>query len=206
KRMATASAQMEYAFDGASLGYGYDWSDDSMGAGRIRFCYGRGFENGVQWDAATYHGSTDIYPLDDTDVAGISWDVMETEDRLLYVQSFLAVNMFMRPNFLDDDFHALMDEQATNYTEGNLWHNSAVYQATTGDFTYFLSGGWSMTDPGGHGMFNDYATSMLMQADGTMAPNPDWRTNTDSESGYSLYAGLRYDVPDMGLKIGAEYN
>ncbi|MCI5219053.1 MAG: DUF3373 family protein [Candidatus Electrothrix sp. LOE2] len=39
-----------------------------------------------------------------------------------------------------------------------------------------------------------------------MAPNPDWRTNTTGENGYSLYAGLRYDLPDMGLKIGAEYN
>ena len=206
KRMATASAQMEYAFDGATLGYAYDWGSDSMGSGRMRFCYGRGFENGVQWDAATYHGSTDIFPLDDTDFAGISWDIMESEDRLLYFQSFIAMNMFMRPNFLDDDFHAIMDQQATNYTEGNLYHTSAVYQATTGDFTYFLSGGWSKTDPGGHGMFNDYATSMVMQADGSMAPNPNWRTNTDSETGFSLYAGLRYDLSNIGLKIGAEYN
>jgi hypothetical protein len=206
KRMATASAQMEYAFDGASFGYGYDWGNESLGNGRVRFCYGRGFENGVQWDAATYYGSTDIYPLDDTDVAGISWDVMETENRLLYFQSFIASNMFMRPNFLDDDFHAMMDERASNYTEGNLYHTSAVYQATTGDFTYFLSGGWSMSDPGGHGMFNDYATAMLMQADGSMAPNSNWRTNTDSENGYSLYAGVRYDFSDIGLKLGVEYN
>ena len=207
ERMATASAQMEYAFDGASLGYQYDWGNESMGLGRVRFCYGRGFENGLQWDAATYHGSTDMYPLDDTDVAGLSWDVLETEDRLLYFQSFAALNMFMRPNFLDDDFHAMMDERASNYTEGNLYHTSAVYQATAGDnITYFLSGGWSRTDPGGRGMFNDYAASMIMQADGSMTPNPDWRTNTTGENGYSLYAGIRYDLPDIGLKIGAEYN
>lgn len=206
KRMATASAQMEYAFDGASFGYQYDWGDESMGLGRIRFCYGRGFENGVQWDAATYHGSTDMYPLDDTDVAGLSWDVFETEDRLLYVQSFAALNMFMRPNFLDDDFHAMMDERASNYTEGNLYHSSAVYQAAAGNISYFLSGGWSRTDPGGRGMFNDYATSMIMQADGSMAPNPNWQPNTSGENGYSLYAGLRYDLPDTGLKFGVEYN
>ncbi|WPD20735.1 MAG: DUF3373 family protein [Candidatus Electrothrix scaldis] len=83
---------------------------------------------------------------------------------------------------------------------------SAVYQAKLGDINYFISGGFSKTDPGGHGMFNDYATSMIMQADGSMAQNPNWRPNTDSETGYSLYAGLRYDLPDIGLKLGLEYN
>jgi hypothetical protein len=52
------------------------------------------------------------------------------------------MNMFRRPNFLDDDINAMMDERAANYTEGNLYHTSAVYQAKAGDnITYFLSGG-----------------------------------------------------------------
>nr|MDU9043320.1 DUF3373 family protein [Candidatus Electrothrix aestuarii] len=206
KRMATPAAQMEYAFDGISLGYQYDWGNDSLGNGRVRFCYGRGFENGVQWDAATYYDATDLYPLDDTDLAGFSWDIIDSEDRFLYFQTFMAMNMFMRPSFQDDIVNAMMDEQQSNYTEGNLYHSAAVYQAKAGDITYFISGGFSKTDPGGHGMFNDYATSMIMQADGTMVANPDWQPNTDSETGYSIYAGLRYDLPEMGLKLGLEYN
>jgi len=30
--------------------------------------------------------------------------------------------------------------------------------------------------------------------------------NTDSENGYSLYVGSRYDLDSLGLKLGAEYN
>jgi hypothetical protein len=45
-------------------------------------------------------------------------------------------------------------------------------------------------------MFNDYA-AMSQGLTGY---------NTDSEDGYSVYAGLRYDITDVGLKFGAEYN
>jgi hypothetical protein len=30
--------------------------------------------------------------------------------------------------------------------------------------------------------------------------------NTGSENGYSIYAGIRYDMDNYGLKLGAEYN
>jgi hypothetical protein len=30
--------------------------------------------------------------------------------------------------------------------------------------------------------------------------------NTDSENGYAVYAGVRYDIDAIGLKLGAEYN
>ncbi len=201
EKMATSTAYMNYPFDGVSLGYAYDWGNAAFGNGRIRFCYGRGFENGLQWDATAFHEGTDISPLDDTDFTGISWDVFETEKRLFYFQSFVALNMFQRPSFLDDDLNT-----GTNYTEGNIYHTSAVYESKLNRFTYFVSGGWSRTDPGGRGMFNDYATASLMQADGSVVANPDWQQNTSAENGFSLYAGLRYDIPNTGLKIGAEYN
>lgn len=201
KKMATAAAYMDYPFDGLSLGYAYDWGNDALGTGLVRFCYGRGFESGLQWDAAAFHEGTNIAPLDDTDFTGISWDVLTTENRFLYLQSFAALNMFQRPAFLDDDFNA-----DANHTEGNIYHTSTVYESRFKHFSYFAAGGWSRTDPGGSGMFNDYATASLMQADGSFSPNPDWQPNSSAENGFSLYAGLRYDIPDTGLKIGAEYN
>ncbi len=48
----------------------------------------------------------------------------------------------------------------------------------------------------GNGFFNDYAA---MQQ-GLTGPN------TGSEDGYSVYAGIRYDIDSIGLKLGAEYN
>ncbi|WP_420209517.1 DUF3373 family protein [Candidatus Electronema sp. JC] len=207
KKMATTTAYMDYAFDGSTLGYQYDWGDiglDALGAGRIRWCYGRGFENGLQWDAAT---AQELATLDDTDFTGISWDVFEKDDRLLYFQSFVAFNMFQRPDFASDAVDAMMEQLAgPNRTEGKIYHSSLVYQSKVSDFNYFLSGGWSRTAPGANGMFNDYATAMLMQPDGSMAANPDWRPNTGAENGFALYAGLRWDIPDSPFKIGAEYN
>ncbi len=194
KRMATPTSYMDYSFDGATIGYAYDWNNEKFGSGRIRYCFGRGFENGVQWKE-----NKNILPLDDTEFTGFSWDVMQTEDRLLYIQSYVAFNMFMRPSFQDNTLN-----ETINRTDGNLYHTSAVYQAQTNNFNYFISGGWSKTDPDGEGMFNDYDATI--QNNGIAVPNPQWRPNTESENGFSLYAGVRYDVPDTELKIGAEYN
>uniref|UniRef100_UPI004055EE36 DUF3373 family protein n=1 Tax=Candidatus Electronema sp. TaxID=2698783 RepID=UPI004055EE36 len=207
KKMATTTAYMDYAFDGSTLGYQYDWGGiglDALGAGRIRWCYGRGFENGLQWDAAT---AQELATLDDTDFTGISWDVFEKDDRLLYFQSFVAFNMFQRPDFASDIVDAMMEQMVgPNRTEGKIYHSSLVYQNKVSDFNYFLSGGWSRTAPGANGMFNDYATAMLMQPDGSMAANPDWQPNTAAENGFALYAGLRWDIPGSPFKVGAEYN
>jgi hypothetical protein len=45
-------------------------------------------------------------------------------------------------------------------------------------------------------MFNDYAR----MGAGLVGPN------TDDEDGYSIYAGVRYDMDNLGLKVGAEFN
>ena len=207
QRMATPVAYMDYPFDGISLGYAYAWGSEAMGTGRIRFCYGRGFENGLQWDDASIWNGWDASALDDTDFAGLSWDVMKKGNRFLNIQSFAVMNMFSYPNFQDPIINAMApDLMGENHTEGNIYHTTAVYQDKVANFTYFVAGGWSRTDPGGNGMFNDYATAYIPQPDGSMLPNPNWRPNTDTEDGYSVYAGVRYDLPDVGLKFGAEYN
>jgi hypothetical protein len=196
-RMATPVAYMDYPFDGVSLGYAYAWGSEAMGTGRIRFCYGRGFENGLQWDEATYWSGSNIYPTDDTDFMGLSWDVMKQGNRFLNIQSFAVINMFNYPNFQDPIINAMASSSfGPLYTEGNIYHTSAVYQDKISEFTYFIAGGWSMTDPSGKGMLNDYAGMSM----GMTGPN------TDSENGYSIYAGVRYDLPGVGLKFGAEYN
>ncbi len=78
---------------------------------------------------------------------------------------------------------------------GNIYHTSAVYMDKVANLNYFISGGWSQTDPNNNGMFNDYVAMMMGGA-----------ANTGSENGYSVYAGVRYDLDNLGLKLGAEYN
>ena len=197
QRLATPVAYMDYPFDGISAGYVYKWGSRALGAGRIRFCYGRGFEDGLEFDGSPTYYSQDFSNNDDTDFMGLSWDVFKRGKRFMNIQSFAVVNMFTYPNYQDPITNAMAaDTNGFNYTEGNIYHTSAVYQDKVSDFTYFVAGGWSETDPGGHGMFNDYA-AMSQGLTGY---------NTDSEDGYSVYAGLRYDITDAGLKFGAEYN
>ena len=194
-RMATPIAYMDYPFDGISLGYAYAWGNDMLGTGRIRFCYGRGFEDGLQSDNQSNK-------LNDTDFAGLSWDVFKSGHRFMNIQAFEVFNLFNYPNFQSDfvNFGAAFPQDQGGFglekNLGNLYHTSAVYMDKVAGLNYFLAGGWSRTDPNANGFFNDFA-GMAM---GTTGPN------TDSEDGYSIYAGIRYDIDSIGLKLGAEYN
>ena len=197
QRMATPVEYMDYPFDGISLGYAYNWGIDALGEGRVRFCYGRGFENGLQWQNNPSNPS-----LDDTDFAGFSWDVMKKGPRSLTVQTFGVYNLFNYPAFTDPfvRYAAAFPQSVGGYGAqmdlGHMYHTSGVYLDKIKNLNYFLAGGWSHSDPNGNGMFNDYY-GMAMGRVGA---------NTNSEDGYSLYTGVRYDMDNIGLKIGAEYN
>ncbi|MDD3813763.1 MAG: DUF3373 family protein, partial [Desulfocapsaceae bacterium] len=180
---------MDYAFDGISMGYAYKWGGD-LGSGRIRVCYGRGFEDGLQ---------TDGDPLNDMDFVGMSWDILKKGDRFLYAQSFLANNVFNYPNFQDPIINSMfgdMSGMGDRENVGNLQHSGITYMDKFAGLNFFVAGGWSRTDPNENGMFNDYVGMMMMQAG----------PNQDSENGYMAHVGLRYDIDQVGLKLGAEWN
>ena len=181
-RMATPVAYMDYPFDGLSLGYGYNWGNDALGSGRIRFCYGRGFENGIQ-DKTTN--------LDDTDFAGFSWDVMQKGSRFLNIQTFGVYNLYNVPEFESDLYNMAYAGQQKDL--GQLYHTSGVFMDKINNLNYFFAGAWSHTDPNGNGIFNELSPLGLIP-------------NTDTEDGYSFYTGIRYDIDNIGLKLGAEYN
>ena len=196
-RMATPVAYMDYPFDGFTIGYGYDWGNDALGTGRIRFCYGRGFENGLQWD-----NDSESFPVDDTDFAGFSWDVMKQGSRFMNIQAFGVYNLYNYPAFTSDfvRYGAALPPDQGGYGPqkdlGQMYHTTGVFMDKVSNLNYFFAGGWSHTDPNGQGMFNDYYAMAMGRAG----------NNTDSEDGYSLYAGIRYDMDNIGLRVGAEYN
>lgn len=186
ERLATPMAFMDWPFDGLSAGYAWNWGVDAMGDSRIRFCYGRGFEAGLQ---------DEVGALKDMDFAGLSWDIMKKGDRFLYIQSFMAYDLVNYPNFEDTIVDASFGEMSgmgerTNL--GDVWHTSAVYRDKVAGLNYFIAGAYSQTQPDDSGMFND--------------PFSPTGPNTDSEDGYSVYLGVRYDLDQIGLKFGAEYN
>jgi len=217
ERMATPIAYMDWPFDGLSVGYAYRWGVESMGTGRIRFCYGRGFETGLEIE-----GQNDT--MADMDFGGFSWDLMKKGNRFMNIQSFMAFDVFNYPSFSSDfvNFGAAFPPDQGGFGErmvvGNITHSSVVYQDKVADFNFFAVGGWSVTDPNKNGMFNDYAGMGAAQQMAGMGMSQDMingaltqmgmegTPHTDSENGYSVYLGARYDFDSIGLKLGAEWN
>ncbi len=185
ERLATPMAFMDWPFDGLSAGYAWNWGVEEMGSSRVRFCYGRGFEAGLEDTNSN---------IKDTDFAGLSWDIMRKGDRFAYIQSFLAFDLFNYPNFQDPIIDAMAPGTYGPRTNlGNVWHNAGVYQDKIAGLNYFVAGGWSQTQPDSGGLFNTVGPTGIVP-------------NTDSENGYSAYLGVRYDLDDAGLKFGAEFN
>jgi outer membrane murein-binding lipoprotein Lpp len=188
ERQATPMAFMDWPFDGISVGYAWDWGVDPMGASRVRFCYGRGFEAGAQDDVTS--------SIDDMDFAGVSWDIIKKDARFLYVQSFMAFDVINYPNWQDPIIEAnfgAMSGFGDRRNLGDIWHTAGVYQDKIVGLNYFIAGGWSQTQPFAEtGMFND--------------PFSMTGPNNSDEDGYSIYLGVRYDIDQIRLKLGAEYN
>ena len=216
ERMATPVAYMDYPFDGVSLGYAYNNLGSLTDApGRIRFCYGRGFEAGPKEENTG---------ISDVDFAGISWDIYQKGNRFFNIQSFGAFNLFnvpgdtYFPNPLEKA-HAvagLLDGSLTydpttghylnaygtvgmanTYLDrinmGNIFQTAAVYMDKYKDLNYFATAGWSHTVPKAT---DEMGISLL----------GDFWTEPESKNGYSIFVGGRYDIPDTSLKIGAEFN
>ncbi len=204
QRLATPVGFMDYPFDGATIGYAYMGLPGlSDFPGRIRFCYGRGFENGPTENGGNFMGK-------DTDFAGINWDVYKKGDRFLNVQSFGAFDIFNVPDnvtfgnpiefafFLaDPSYYDPTDPShdliLNRQSLGNIWHNSFVYMDKVENLNYFLAGGWSRTVPNG---VDELGTSLL----GSFYEDPD------GKDGFAVYTGVRYDMDDYNLKLGLEYN
>ncbi len=187
ERQATTTAFMNYAFDGATIGYAYNWGND-LGTGRIRFCYGRGFEAGFNTNQ-----------INDMDFGGFNWDVFKKGHRFLNLQLFETFNLVNTPNGINypnplEQAGVMAGDGTLNKVNlGNLYNTSGVYMDKVGNLNYFVAGAWSHTDPTG---YDELGNSLL----------GSWWSPLDSKDGYSVYLGLRYDMDDLGLKLGLEYN
>jgi len=217
ERMATPIAYMDYPFDGISLGYAYNNLFGLTDApGRIRFCYGRGFENGPKVENTG---------ISDVDFAGLDWDVYSKGNRLFNIMSFGAFNLFnvpgdtYFPNPLEkaravqgltsgsltfdpttghylstaDGSTVLTNTYLDRTNMGNLFESAAVYMDKYQNLNYFGTVGWSHSVP--------KATDEM-----GIALLGDFWAEPEVKDGYSLLVGVRYDITDLGLKIGAEYN
>ncbi len=216
KKDATPSAiNIDIPFDGATIGYDYEW-------GRIRFCYGRGFESGFKTpiDRAK----------DDVEFYGINWDVYDQDNKFLNFQAFKAQDIF---DFPDGDLYMFNPafgmymptsmKTKTNlgdiYEIGLTWTHTKVKIFNLENIDYFLSLGMSIADPKAIG---ELPMTIFAKKDGA---SPESKTiplyytllngmsldrsqvKEKTRTGYAIYLGFRTPIPQIcGAKIGLEYN
>ncbi len=180
KRYATpVGLGVDWTFDGATLGYAYE---DPF-PGKIRICYGRGYESGFK----DIPGED---KLDDVDLIGVNWDVIDDKDENLFanLQLFKAGDI---PDFLSNENIWGLPEEPTGQL-GDIYHLSGIFQHQLNGIDWFVSGGLSRTDNrgtgfGGYGLLNN--------------PGED-----DNHWGWAAFAGVRVPVEQLNSKIGFEYN
>ena len=224
-RMATPVSYMDWPFDGATLGYAYD---NLFGIanlpGRIRFCYGRGYEAGLGENT-----------LRDTDFAGISWDIYNRNNRFVYIQSYVAMNVFNYPDLNSSVINAVNQNMATSAFNmattgygmseadamsffsmmpdmsfnrdniGDIFHTSALYMDKFQNLSFFVGGGWSRTNPNSKGMFNDSAGMMQDM----VAAMSQFVGLAEGDPGYVPFAGYSPNTSSkdgFSVYVGTRYD
>jgi len=205
-------AHVDVPFDGATIGFQYRWPFP----GRIRFCYGKGFESGFKMpiDRAK----------DDVDFYGFVWDVLDDPDRnmMLIVQAFKAEGVMDFPEgtwFMSKigPMHVTTTHNLGDiYELGATWiHKVDIPYLGLEGVDYFISAGLSITDPDKVGMmpYDMYVgggtyipKGMYYTLLGGFADSAD-KVNTDTHTGWAVYVGARIPLPWVpGAKLGLEYN
>ena len=214
KEASPSGINIDIPFDGATIGFQYRWP----WPGRIRFCYGRGFESGFKMpiDRAK----------DDVDFYGFVWDVLDDPDRnmMLIVQAFKAEGVmdFPEGTWVMSKIGPMRVTTNNNlgdiYEIGATWiHKVDIPYLGLEGVDYFVSVGLSITDPDeigkmpvyimNHPMNGNFTTEMYYTLLGGFSlDNPD-NISTDTHTGWAVYVGARIPLPWVpGAKVGLEYN
>lgn len=175
---------VDYAFDGMTLGWAPDL--ETLPGAYVKFCYGRGFESGIQ--------DTGANSLRDTDMIGFNIVPYDTDAFHAEFQYNRGINIFNAPVMLTGPYAGL--EPTANIGDIDWYGLSFLGQVKNvgpGALHWFANGAISKTHPNGKTLNGAYA--LLSDAG-----------NVKSTSGWAVYAGGRYDIESTGTKIGLEYN
>lgn len=196
------SNYMDTALDGAMFTYNFDGS----WPGTVRLFYGRQFDIG-------YEGDDGDEIMEDTDIYGINLDLFLNDTHQLSLESFVFDNIY---NLQDDvifpnPFELALDSMGLTPIDlgittmngngildrknmGDIYVTSLNYLNKLGPLNYFVNLAWSHTDP------TDDVDEM-----GISFLSDSWE-EPEERDGYSVYAGLRYDLKELHSMIGLEYN
>ncbi len=183
---------VDYAFDGATLGYAPDIA--ALPGAYAKLCYGKGFDSG--FDHNTNSGA--LVTLTDTTFIGLNAVPYDTEKMHVEVQYQKGWNIFDMPS----DGLTLATVPPTTFTGpstnlGDIEWLGGVVTAKVNNLNVFVSAATSKTDPNDNSFLGSgYGLLWSSVANGG--------SGKQSRTGNAVYIGGRYD---MGrTKVGAEYN
>jgi len=183
---------VDYAFDGAALGYAPDI--DALPGAYAKLCYGRGFENGMT--------ATGGNGLKDTEFLGVSVTAYDTDRLYLNLQWDRGFNIFDQPVIAGKSFFGFSVEPRVDLGDID-WYGitalSTLKNVGPGTLNLFATGAASKTQP------NDNRTLVTPSFPGVgllLGPGE----SKSSKTGQAFYVGGRYDFNKNRTKIGAEYN
>lgn len=179
---------VDYAFDGATVGYAPDIA--AMPGAFVKLCYGKGFDSGFV--------SPTISSLKDTEFYGVMAALYDTETLRAQVQYQKGAHIFDAP----PDGSTLTGPVRHNL--GDIDWIGGVVMGKVSNLNLFVSAAQSKTHPNDQLFEVDAGPPVgLVPVAGLLydAGNP-----ADSQTGYALYVGARYDIDSTRTKIGVEYN
>jgi hypothetical protein len=185
---------VDYQYDG--LTWGYHFGEHS----HFRLCYGVGYEAGFG-QAAELQSPADR--LDDVHMAGINWDLWETDDMLIQTT-------VMRAFDITDGFNGLVVMPANPLTGesvnapvvmrygpsanlGDMDLATLLLLRKDGPVNWFVSYGWNKSRPNG-----------VTTPFGGLLSDP--YETPESHTGNAVYAGVRVDMNKNRTMLGLEYN
>jgi hypothetical protein len=184
---------VDYAFDGVTLG----WAPDIGGleGAYAKFCYGRGFQNGITTDEGN--------GIHNTDMLGVQIVPYDTDLFRAEFQYNRGMNIFNTPVMLSGAFQG----STPSVDLGDIdWYGvdflGKVKDVGIGHLNWFVDGAVSSTHPNGKtvsiGSFNTGA--------GLMYTLDQFGQGKKDKTGWAVYVGTRYDIESSGTKLGFEFN
>jgi hypothetical protein len=190
----TPALLVDYAFDGATIGYAPDI--DALPGAYVKACYGRGFEDGITTDAGN--------GLRNTDMVGVQVVPYDTDFFRALLQYNRGINIFNAPVFITGP-NITQNNGAFSAPSVNLgdidWYGvdmlGKVKHVGVGNLNWFVDGAVSNTHPNN----NTLSLGPYMPAIGLL-----YTGNKESKTGWAVYVGGRYDIEKTGTKLGFEFN
>ena len=188
-RGGTPALLVDYAFDGMTLGYGFD--TDALPGGYAKVCYGRGFDSGFQWTPGN--------SIKDTDMIGVAFVPIDTGATRVWLQWNRGINIFDAPKMKNTYF----GDTAPSINLGDIdWYGAGIMgkikNVGKGDLNYFADFGVSVTHPNNN-VSAQFGFQGLLTG-GFFAP-----AAPKDKTGTAVMLGVRYDLPSK-TKFGFEYN